>query len=64
MHINDRTLDEINKCRLAARKMKISPRDAVRLVGQEKKRLERDFDPIPFLMQIADEDLKKAWGRT
>lgn len=63
MNINDRTLDEINKCRLAARMMQISPRDAVRILGQEKKRTGRDFDPIPFLMQIDDADLKKAWGR-
>lgn len=63
MTINDRTLDEINKCRLAARKMTISARDAVRLLGAEKKRVERDFDPIPFLMQIDDGDLKKVLAR-
>lgn len=63
MTLDDRVLDEINKCRTARRAHTISARDAIRLLANEKKRLERDFDPIPFLMQVDDADLRKMWVR-
>lgn len=63
MNLTDRTLDEINRCRTAARKHTISAKDAIRLIAKEKKRLERDFEPIAFLMQVDDADLRKMWVR-
>lgn len=60
MTLNDATLDQINKCRVAARLQAISARDAARVLGSERKRRDRDFDPIPFLMQLDDAELKKV----
>jgi hypothetical protein len=63
MTLDDRVLNEINRCRTAARKHTIAAPEAIRLIARERKRLERDFDPIPFLMQVDDADLKKMWVR-
>ena len=63
MTLTDATLEQINKCREAAWKLPITAQEAVRLIGEKRNRTDRDFDPIPFLMQVDDDDIKKQGMR-